>query len=142
DVTDRLRAEQALQEADRLKDEFLAMLAHELRNPLAPIRNALYVLKHPEADGGTGPQVLDMAERQVQHMARLLDDLLDVSRISRGKIELRKEIVDVSSVLNRTVEAVRPLIEDRRHELTISLQAGSLRLEADPTRLEQILTNL
>jgi CheY-like chemotaxis protein/two-component sensor histidine kinase len=83
-----------------------------------------------------------MAERQVQHMARLLDDLLDVSRISRGRIELRKEVVDVAAVIARSVEAVRPLVEERRHELTVALPAGPLRVEADATRLQQILTNL
>jgi len=131
-----------LREADRLKDEFLAMLAHELRNPLAPIRNALHIMKQPAADGAMVGQVRDMAERQVQHMARILDDLLDVSRISRGRIELRREAVDVAAVISRTVEAVRPVIEDRRHELTVSLPAGPLRVEADSTRLEQVLTNL
>jgi PAS domain S-box-containing protein len=131
-----------LREADRLKDEFLAMLAHELRNPLAPVRNALHVMRQPGANGEMLQQVRDVAERQVQHMARLLDDLLDVSRISRGRIELRKEAVDVAAVLSRTVEAVRPLIEERRHELTLSLPAAALRVEADPTRLEQVLTNL
>src|SRR5262249_20599479 len=103
----RLYAE--LRQADRLKDEFLAMLAHELRNPLAPIRNALHIMKQPAANGAVIGQSRDMAERQVQHMARLLDDLLDVSRISRGKIELREEILDVAAVLNRSVEVVRPL---------------------------------
>jgi PAS domain S-box-containing protein len=142
DITDRLRAEEALREADRLKDEFLAMLAHELRNPLAPVRNALHIMKQPGANGAMLRQARDMAERQVRHMARLLDDLLDVSRISRGRIELRKEAVDVAAVIGRTVEAVRPLVEERRHELTLSLPAGPLRLEADPTRLEQVLTNL
>ncbi len=142
DITDRMRAEEALKEADRLKDEFLAMLAHELRNPLAPVRNALHIMKQPGANGAMFRQVRDMAERQVQHMARLLDDLLDVSRISRGRIELRKEAVDVAAVISRTVEAVRPLIEERRHELTVSLPAGPLRVEADPARLEQVLTNL
>jgi PAS domain S-box-containing protein len=132
----------ALREADRLKDEFLAMLAHELRNPLAPIRNALHIMRMPGADRGMVGQVREMAERQVQHMARLLDDLLDVSRISRGRIELRKEAVDVAAVVNRSVEALRSLHEERRHELTISLPPGPLRVEADPTRLEQVLTNL
>jgi PAS domain S-box-containing protein len=136
----RLYAE--LKEADRLKDEFLAMLAHELRNPLAPVRNALHIMKQPGANGAMVQQVRDMAERQVQHMARLLDDLLDVSRISRGRIELRKEAVDVAALISRTVEAVRPLVEERRHELTVALPAGPLRVEADPTRLEQVLTNL
>jgi PAS domain S-box-containing protein len=142
DIDDRKRAEESLREADRQKDEFLAMLAHELRNPLAPVRTALHILKQPGADAATHAQVRDMAERQVQHMARLLDDLLDVSRVSRGRIELRTEAVDVAAAIGRTVEAVRPLIEDRRHELTVSLPAGPVRVEVDPTRLEQVLTNL
>ena len=83
-----------------------------------------------------------MMERQVQHMTRMVDDLLDVSRITRGKIELRKEVVDLASVVSRTVEATRPLIEDRRHELTVDLPPEPVRLEADPTRLEQVLANL
>jgi two-component system CheB/CheR fusion protein len=142
DIDERKRAEEALREADRRKDEFLAMLAHELRNPLAPIRNALHILKQPGASAAVLQQVRGMAERQVQHMARLLDDLLDVARISRGRIELRREAVDVAAVIGRAVEAVRPLIEDRRHELTVSLPGGPLRVEADPTRLEQVLANL
>jgi PAS domain S-box-containing protein len=131
-----------LREADRLKDEFLAMLAHELRNPLAPIRNSLFVMKQPAANGAALTQARDMAERQVGHMARLLDDLLDVSRISRGKIELRKEAVEVAPLLGRTAEALRPQAEERNHELTIALPAGPLRVEADPARLEQVVTNL
>ncbi|HTU18920.1 MAG TPA: PAS domain S-box protein [Gemmataceae bacterium] len=142
DITDRLRAEESLKEADRLKDEFLAMLAHELRNPLAPIRNALHILKMPGMSGDMLQHLRDMAERQVQHMARLLDDLLDVSRISRGRIELRKEILDITTVVSRSVEAVRPLFEQQQHELTVSLPPSSLRVEAAPTRLEQVLTNL
>ncbi len=136
----RLYAE--LREADQLKDEFLAMLAHELRNPLAPVRNALHILKQPGVTAALTGQVRDMAERQVQHMARLLDDLLDVSRISRGRIELQKESVDVAALVRRTVEAVHPLFEERRHELTVTVPAAPLRVEADPTRLEQVLTNL
>ncbi|HZY88230.1 MAG TPA: PAS domain S-box protein, partial [Gemmataceae bacterium] len=131
-----------LREADRLKDEFLAMLAHELRNPLAPIRNSLYVMKQPGADGEMLAQAREMAERQVGHMARLLEDLLDVSRISCGKIELRKEAVEVAPLLVRTAEALRAQVEERCHELTIALPAGPLRVEADPTRLEQVVTNL
>jgi PAS domain S-box-containing protein len=142
DITDRLRAEAALREADRRKDEFLAMLSHELRNPLAPLRNALHILKQPGVEGAALQRVRDLAERQVRHMARLLDDLLDVSRISRGRIQLRREPVDLAVVVGRTAEAVRPLIEERRHELTLSLPAGPLQVEADPTRLEQVLTNL
>ncbi len=149
DMTERKCAELQLQEqavalkqADRLKDEFLAMLAHELRNPLAPIRNSLHIMKQPGANGAMLQQVRDMAERQVQHMARLLDDLLDVSRISQGRIELRKEVVDVADLVNRTAEAIRPLVEERRHELTIALPYKPVRVEGDPTRLEQVLTNL
>ncbi len=124
------------------RDQFLAMLAHELRNPLSPIRNSLQVMKHPGVHGPVLEQARDMAERQVQHMARLLDDLLDVSRVSRGKIELRKEVVDVTAVARDTAEAVRPSFAARGHELTVQAPAEPLRVEADPTRLEQVLTNL
>ncbi|MDB5338489.1 MAG: domain S-box protein [Planctomycetaceae bacterium] len=133
---------QELREADRLKDEFLAMLAHELRNPLAPIRNALFIMRSPGADPQMTQQVLAIAERQVQHMARLLDDLLDVSRISRGRIELRKETVDVARVVQLAIEAVQPLVNEAHHELTVTLPSRPAELVADPTRLEQILTNL
>jgi signal transduction histidine kinase len=136
----RLYAE--LREADRRKDEFLAMLAHELRNPLAPIRNSLQILKLPTVNGSVAARAREMAERQVRHMARLLDDLLDISRITRGRIELRREAVEVGALVNRTVEAVRPLLEERRHELTVSLPPGPIYFEADPTRMEQVLTNL
>ncbi len=118
------------------------MLAHELRNPLGPIRNALHIMKQAGANGELANRARDMAERQVQHMARLLDDLLDVSRISRGKIELRKEIVNVATLVSRTVEATRGLIEGQRHELTVTVPAEALLAEADPTRLEQVLANL
>lgn len=142
DVTEQRQAERELRHADRLKDEFVAMLAHELRNPLAPIRNALHIMKQPGASGDTLQQVRDMAERQVQHMARLLDDLLDMSRISQGKIELRKEPLNTADVVSRVAETLRPLVEERRQELTISLPHKPVRVEADPTRLEQIITNL
>jgi CheY-like chemotaxis protein len=119
------------------------MLAHELRNPLAPIRNALHIIKQPTASAAAAmQQARDMAERQVQHMAHLLDDLLDVSRVSRGRIELRKEPVDMAALVSRTVEAVRAQIEESRHRLTIALSPEPLRVEGDPTRLEQVLTNL
>jgi signal transduction histidine kinase/CheY-like chemotaxis protein len=136
----RLYAE--LRKADRQKDEFLAMLAHELRNPLGPIRNALHVMKQPHATPAVIEQVRDMAERQAQHMSHLLDDLLDVSRISRGRIDLRKEIAELAPIIHRTVEAARPLIEERRHELTVGLPAAPLWMEVDPHRLAQVLTNL
>src|SRR5262249_19921752 len=118
-----------LRHADRMKDEFLAMLAHELRNPLAPIRNALPIMKPPGANGDILAQMREMAERQVGHMARLLDDLLDVARISRGRIELRQEVVDMASVVNRTVESSRPFLEERRHELTVSLPPEPVRVQ-------------
>ncbi|MCI0462596.1 MAG: PAS domain S-box protein, partial [Gemmataceae bacterium] len=99
DITPKKRAEEALQEADRRKDEFLATLAHELRNPLAPIRNALHILRMSGSPGPPAERVLEMMDRQVNHMVRLVDDLLEVSRITRGKIELRKERVDLSAVV-------------------------------------------
>jgi PAS domain S-box-containing protein len=142
DITRFKEAEKALRESDRRKDEFLAMLAHELRNPLAPIRNALYVLKLPGVDSETLTGVRNMAERQVQYMARLLDDLLDVSRLSRGRIELRKEFFDVATIVNRTLETMRPFVVEREQELNVGLPSPPLTIEADPTRLEQILTNL
>ena len=142
DIDDRKRAEEALVEADRHKDEFLATLAHELRNPLAPIRNSLHILKSPEADRALAEPVWEMMERQVHNMTRLVDDLMDVSRINWGKIELRKEEVDLASVVRRAVEASMPLIKERRHDLRLDLPDEPIRLEGDPTRLEQVLDNL
>jgi signal transduction histidine kinase len=141
-VAERERAEAALRDADRRKDEFLAMLAHELRNPLAPVLNALHVLRlhgplAPELD-----QARAMAERQVRNMARLIDDLLDVSRITRGKIQLRKQPVELGPALARAAEASRPLLHERGHQLEVSGPPEPVWLDADPTRLEQILTNL
>jgi PAS domain S-box-containing protein len=130
------------EEADRRKDEFLAMLGHELRNPLAPVKNVLHLLRpHCAGDAETG-RLLEIMERQVGHMARLVDDLLDVARITRGKLELRKEAVELGAVVRRAAESVRSLLEERRHRLEVSLPPGPLRLEADPARLEQVLTNL
>ncbi len=141
DLTEQ-RERMSLQEANRRKDEFLAMLAHELRNPLAPIRNALYVLKHSGDDPSYSEKVQGLMERQVSHLARLIDDLMDVSRITSGKIELRKEIVELSTVVHRAVEAARPMMDAKNHELSVSLPIQTIRLNADPTRLEQILGNL
>ncbi|MGE5756289.1 MAG: ATP-binding protein [Planctomycetaceae bacterium] len=142
DLTERRRLEESLREADRRKGEFIAMLAHELRNPLAPIRNALHLLERAETDGSTSREVRAMMRRQVDHMTRLVDDLLDISRIAQGKIELRKEVNDLATIVRRSVEASRPLIEDRGHVLTVSLPPEAIPLEADPTRLKQILDNL
>ena len=133
---------QELRDADRRKDEFLATLAHELRNPLAPIRNSLQILKMPGVDAATVERSRDMMERQVEHLVRLVDDLLDVSRIMRGKIELRKERVELAAVVARAVETARPLIEAQGHELTVSVPAEPLPLDADPVRLAQVVGNL
>ena len=142
DITDRLGAEEALQREARHKDEFLAMLAHELRNPLAPIANALQIVKQQAQSDQIGQTFQDVALRQVEHMSRLLDDLLDVGRIGQGRIELRKEPVDIGALVTRTVEATLPLFENQRHELKVSLPRGAVWVLGDPTRLEQILTNL
>lgn len=131
-----------LAEADRRKDEFLAMLSHELRNPLGALSNVVQVLHLHGAGDSICGQVHAILGRQVQHMTRLLDDLLDVSRITHGKIELHKEPVDLVVAVAHAVETTRPFIEARRHELQVSLPAEPVWLEADPTRLEQILINL
>jgi PAS domain S-box-containing protein len=133
---------QALRETDRRKDEFLATLAHELRNPLAPIRNALQILKMPRVDADTVGRSRDMMERQVDQLVRLVDDLLDVSRVMRGKIELRRERVELATVLARAVEAVQPLIDSQGHELSVRITGDSLPIDADPVRLTQVVGNL
>jgi PAS domain S-box-containing protein len=142
DITERKRHEEALRETDRRKDEFLAMLAHELRNPLAPIRNALHVVQMRGQGQQAGQEAWGMIERQVETLVRLVDDLLDVSRIGRGKINLRKEPVDVATLVARAVEGSRPLIEARKHDLKIALSDEPMRVEADPTRMAQVLWNL
>ena len=131
-----------LRDADRRKDEFLAMLAHELRNPLAPIRNALYLMKTPNIDAKSLAEARDITERQIQHMVRLVDDLMDVSRIMRGRIELRKETVDLSAAIDQAAETARPVIDAQGQEVVITLPAEPIYLEADPTRLAQIISNL
>jgi signal transduction histidine kinase/CheY-like chemotaxis protein len=133
---------QALREADRRKDEFLATLAHELRNPLAPVRNALQILKMPRVDVETAGRTRDMMERQVQHLVRLVDDLLDVSRVMRGKIDLRRERVELATVVARAIETVQPLVDAQRHELSVRMSSDSLLLDADPVRLAQVVGNL
>ncbi|WP_397571602.1 PAS domain S-box protein [Schlesneria sp. T3-172] len=129
-------------DADRRKDEFLATLAHELRNPLAPIRNSLQILKMPQVDEATARQSREMMERQVHHLVRLVDDLLDLSRVMRGKIELRKEAVELASIVARAVETARPLIDSQGHRLEISLPEESLVIDGDPVRLTQVVGNL
>ncbi|MFL5898085.1 MAG: ATP-binding protein, partial [Solirubrobacterales bacterium] len=140
DISDRKLAEEALREADRRKDELLAMLAHELRNPLAAISNAVQLALRT-GPGDRWAWSHEVIGRQCAHLTGLIDDLLDVSRITRGKIQLRTEPLDAGSVLHDALEVVRPLFEERRHQLDVSIGPG-LRLEADPTRLEQILVNL
>lgn len=142
DDTDRKVAEIALREADRRKDVFLATLAHELRNPLAPIRNAAQMLGSPKL----GPEQLQWAQsviqRQVKHMAWLLDDLLDVARITQGKLELKKQPITLNSVVDSAVEAARPLLDRKSHQFTVTLPAETLTLNADLLRLSQVLSNL
>ena len=130
-----------LREADRRKDVFLASLAHELRNPLAPIRTGVAILRMTGADA-RAPTVLAMMERQLQHMARLLDDLLDVSRISRGKITLHPERIDLRHVVDTAVEASRPLIDQMGHAFSVSAPSEPAFLSADPVRFAQIISNL
>ncbi|MEO5677759.1 MAG: ATP-binding protein [Usitatibacter sp.] len=142
DVTERKHAEQDLREADRRKDEFLATLAHELRNPLAPIRNSLHIFRMAGVQNPTVERVTAMMERQVQHMVRMVDDLLEVSRISRGKIELRRERVDLASILRSAVETSLPLIESSKHTLTVEAPDETIVLDADPVRLSQVFANL
>jgi CheY-like chemotaxis protein len=136
------RLNERLVEADRRKDEFLAMLAHELRNPLAPLRNAALLLQQPGLDQPFLERTGEMMGRQVQHLGRLVDDLLDLSRIARGKMHLRREWVDLGQAVQRAADASRSLVHARRHELIVSVQVPPARLLADPLRLEQILTNL
>jgi len=143
DITDRLQAQQEADEAGRRKDQFLALLAHELRNPLAPIRYAVQALGVAGPDSKSAMlELLPMIERQVAHMARLLDDLLDVSRITRGAIELREERVDLRAAVQIGVEANRPLIERLHHDFSVSVPSDPLWLDGDPARLVQIVTNL
>jgi PAS domain S-box-containing protein len=142
DVTERRAAEEALREADRRKDEFLAMLAHELRNPLAPIRNATQVIKLIGPADPNLAKARDMIDRQVAHVARLVDDLLDVSRITRGKILLRKERLHLVPLVRAAVEDHRALLEGTGLTLSVELPAGPLWVEGDPTRLAQVVGNL
>ncbi|MGH9145927.1 MAG: hybrid sensor histidine kinase/response regulator, partial [Vicinamibacterales bacterium] len=149
DVTERKRLEENLRglaadlsEADRRKNEFLAMLAHELRNPLAPISNAVRALRLGGHDREALRSAPEMLERQVGHMARLVDDLLDMSRITKGKIELRKERLEFAPIVDQAVEAVRSLFKTMNHELTVTLPPTPVHLNADHTRLAQVVGNL
>jgi len=141
EVAERARAEQALHEADRNKDEFLAMLAHELRNPLAPILNALQLMRmHPSE--GQSQWAQGVIQRQLASLTRLVDDLLDVSRITRGKITLTQEPLLVATLITRAVETIQPLMQERDHALILQGAPGSLRVSGDATRLTQALGNV
>jgi PAS domain S-box-containing protein len=142
DITARKLAEDALLESDRRKDEFLATLAHELRNPLAPIRNSLHILHLTSNPEPAAARVYEMMERQVNHMVRLVDDLMEVSRITRGKIELRREPVELAAVVRNAVETSRPLIEAAGHQLALALPPEPLIVNGDLVRLSQVLANL
>ncbi len=142
DITERKLAEHSLLAADRRKDEFLATLAHELRNPLAPIRNSLEILKLAPPDEELLQNTRDVMERQLSHLVRLVDDLLDVSRITRDKLELRKQRVELAPIIYHAVEACRPMIASLGQELALNLPADSIYADADPVRLAQVFGNL
>jgi PAS domain S-box-containing protein len=149
DITERKRTEAQLREyaielsdSDRRKNEFLAMLAHELRNPLAPIRHSLQIMRLAGGDAQTVKSITELMERQVGHLMGLVDDLLDVNRISRGKIELRRERIELAAVVTDAVEIARPLSERMQHELTVTVPAEPICVNADPLRLAQVVGNL
>lgn len=142
DVTERKEAEDAVRDADRKKDDFIALLAHELRNPLAPIRTGLQVLKLAGSDAATAANARAMMDRQLTHMVRLIDDLLDVSRVTRNKMELRRARVTLAEVVGNAVEAAGELIESAGHDLTLDLPPEPIVLDADLTRLAQVFSNL
>jgi len=142
DVTERRQLEDTLREADRNKDEFIALLAHELRNPLAPLRNGLQVMRLGENNPAVIAEARSMMERQLSHMVRLIDDLLDVSRLSQNKMELRRSRVLLSDVLNTALETARAAIETAGHQLIVSLTDEPIYLDADLTRLAQVFSNL
>jgi signal transduction histidine kinase len=142
EIGDRLRAEQALREADRHKDEFIAILAHELRNPLAPIRNALDIMTKVAIEHDQLLWSRDVIARQTVHLTRLIDDLLDISRITRGTINLTRAPVSVKTILEEALETVRPLMAENEHQLVVECADDTLVIECDATRLVQVLGNL
>jgi len=142
DFIERSQAEHSLREADRRKDEFLAMLAHELRNPLAPMRNAVQILREARGDAGGARTATEMLDRQVDQMVRLVDDLLDVSRITRGRIDLRKRRVELAAVARQAVEDNRVLVASMGHTLDVVAPPQPIPLQADAVRLSQVIGNL
>ena len=142
DITDRMEAEAALKDADRRKDEFLAILAHELRNPLAPMRLALEMLRTRDGDHARAERAMDVIGRQLAHLVRLIDDLLDVSRITRGKLELRRGRVLLQDILRTAIETSRPMTDAAFHTLHVTMPDAPIELYADATRLSQVVSNL
>jgi signal transduction histidine kinase len=142
DISDRKLAENALKQADRSKNEFLATLAHELRNPLAPIRAAVKILQIKSKPNSESQSALDVIERQTRQMTRLIDDLLDVARITSNKLELRREQIELRAVLDAALETSRPLIEQRGHKLTVRVPSVPIRIDGDLVRLAQVVSNL
>jgi signal transduction histidine kinase/CheY-like chemotaxis protein len=142
DISDRKRTETALRDADRRKSEFLATLGHELRNPLAPIRNSLQVMRLAAGDGPAVEQARAVMERQLGQMVRLIDDLLDLSRITEGRIELRRGRIDLAAAVQDAVETSRPLIAERGHDLAVVLPPRPVHVDGDRTRLAQVFANL
>ena len=142
DITERMQAEEDLRDAHRRKDEFLAMLAHELRNPLAPISSAAQLLRHARLDEARMRGITDIIIRQVGHITGLVDDLIDVSRVTRGLISTEKNPQDMQGIVNDALEQVRPTIEARRHQLTVSMPQQRLGILGDQKRVVQIITNL
>lgn len=142
DISDRKQAEEALKDADRSKNEFLATLAHELRNPLAPIRAAVKILQIKSKPTPESQSALDVIERQTRQMTRLIDDLLDIARITSNKLELRRAPVELSQVMAAAVETSRPLIEQRGHKLIAKAPAAPINIDGDLVRLAQVISNL
>ena len=142
DVTERRLAEQALLAANSKKDDFLALLAHELRNPLAPLRNALHLLSLDNGSSAARAQAHSMMERQLGQMVHLVDCLMDAARIARGNLTIQKERIDIITVIHSAIEDTRPLIEERTHELTVTLPDGPIYVDGDPIRLAQVFSNL
>ena len=136
------RSEQALLEVDRRRNEFIATLAHELRNPLAPIRNSLEILRRAGPEGAARERALGVMERQVTHMVRLIDDLIDVGRIGRGEIQLRRGPVELASVVHAACETCEPLVGAKAHRLEVELPERAVTVDGDPARLTQVLANL
>ena len=141
DMTERRRFEE-LERSSQMMNEFLAMLAHELRNPLAPIRNAVTAMQLESLPSPTLRNCRDIIDRQLTHVTRLVDDLLDIGRLTTGKVKLHRELVHLGEVVARSVETVRPLVETRRHSLTVELPEQPVYVDGDATRLSQILQNL